>query len=449
MRNYLAPSSLAFLALTVVLGGASSQGILGNALLQFLAVILILWVLLFDQPKSASDEEGLRIRWVVGAATLLVFAQFIPLPPILWSHLPGREVLTRGFDLLGMSLPWQTLSMSSWSTLASLTWCLPAIAMFMAARSPRGPSFSAVAAMIAALASISIALGIEQIVSGSWYPYATTNYGAPVGFFSNGNHQASFIVCALVLWAGYSGAVVNLGPGKRFSNGKLVLFYGLCIFFAIGVILCGSLAGWALLAIALGGAVLIVNPTSRPRPAVLVALLALSFTALLAFVIVASSTTDLLIDTTQPGMSRIDFWKNGIKMVANYFPIGSGLGTFEELYHLLENPQIVDSTYVNHAHNDYLELIIEAGIPGLLVIASFFVWFVQRSVVVLRSEFSPGAYACVFVIVVIALHSAVDYPLRTAAMSSIFALAVGFLARRSDAEQQSARRRQSRPVYPR
>lgn len=439
MSNRLPPVALGFLALTCVLGGSSSQGILGNALLQVLAMILIVWVVLSDHDEMKSSGKS-TTRWLMGATIMLFVLQLVPLPPMLWTHLPGREILTSGFDLLGIPLPWQPLSMDPWSTLASFAWCLPAVAMFLSARSARGPSFGSVAVVVAGLASFSIALGIQQIVSGGWYPYPTTNYGAPVGFFSNGNHQASFIICALVLLAGNYDAVFDRSSGERMRNGRLVLFYGLCLYFTIGVILCGSLAGWALLIVALGGALLLVNPAYRPRPLVTIALMGGGLAALLALVIFAAPSADLRIDTNQPGMSRIDFWQNGARMARDYFPFGSGVGTFEQLYHLREDPGLVGRTFVNHAHNDYLEIVIETGLLGCLLFVCFFVWLMGRSVAAMRTERSPRVYACLLVIAVLALHSAVDYPLRTAAMSSIFGLAAGFLARRPYSDQRSARR---------
>lgn len=429
MRTYLAPTSLGFLILAILLGGASSQGILGNALLQFLAVILIVWVLLCDGPESVSHPKGPRIRWVVAAAILLACAQFVPLPPTLWSQLPGREELATGFDLLGMPLPWQTVSMAPWSTLASLTWCLPAIAMFMVARSPRGPSLATVATVLVTLAVISIALGVEQLITGNLYLYETTNYGTPVGLFANVNHQASFIICALLFWTAHQ----SLGGAHLSSPGKplpRVIFYGVSLYFVVGVILCGSVAGSSLLVLAILGSWFCSNSDIRWWPAVLAALLVLSIVSATAYVFAGSAASDIFLDTTQPGMSRADFWRIGFKMLIHYLPFGSGIGTFQELYPLFENPAVVDRTYVNHVHNDYLELLIEAGAFALVLIIVFAVCLARCAVSLFRRDIDFASRACGLAVLVLALHSFVDYPLRTAALSSIFALALGYLARR-------------------
>lgn len=437
MKSGMAKASLTYLTLAFLLGGASSQGLLGNALLQVLGVGLIAWLLLSAPAKCSAARNDPRVGWVGAAAALLACAQFLPLPPTLWTRLPGRELLRTGFALLEVPLPWQTLSMSPWSSLSSLAWCIPALATFLATRSSRGPSLTAVALLVSVLAGLSIALGIEQVISGNFYLYETTNFGTPVGFFSNVNHEAAFIVCALVWWAIYN--YRDCRQSKGASPGRKVIFYGVSLYFVIGVILCGSLAGLGLLALATVGIWLLIAGRARARPVTLIGMLGLSVIGALAYAYGGSNLAAIFVDSTQPGMSRLDFWKNGLTMLIHYLPTGSGLGTFEELYHLVEDPQVVDIIYVNHAHNDYLELLIEAGFFGALMLGAFFVWFGNRAINCFRLASDFGSRASCLIIVVLLLHSLVDYPLRTAALSSLFAATLGFLARPSINNEKSSR----------
>ena len=107
---------------------------------------------------------------------------------------------------------------------------------------------------------------------------------------------------------------------------------------------------------------------------------------------------------------------------------GSGIGTFEQVYRMNENPAAVDHYYVNHAHNDYLELAIETGLPGLLLLLLFLAWWGNS---VWRMVRSPAAdhYAMAGAIAsaAILLHSVVDYPLRTAAMGAVFAMSLALI----------------------
>jgi O-antigen ligase len=85
----------------------------------------------------------------------------------------------------------------------------------------------------------------------------------------------------------------------------------------------------------------------------------------------------------------------------------------------------------NRAHNDYLEIGLEAGLLGYLaVVASTIVivamfWRSWRAVQAMHSQLVFGAA----VLLLIALHSVVDYPLRSMAIACLVGLASGMLAR--------------------
>ena len=47
---------------------------------------------------------------------------------------------------------------------------------------------------------------------------------------------------------------------------------------------------------------------------------------------------------------------------------------------MFERPQdIIADSYANHAHNDFLELWLEAGLAGFVLTAVFVIWFVLQS----------------------------------------------------------------------
>ncbi len=70
--------------------------------------------------------------------------------------------------------------------------------------------------------------------------------------------------------------------------------------------------------------------------------------------------------------ARIEFWKDTVAAIRDFPFFGAGLGTFPFVY-----PQysaITFNTFVNHAHNEYLELLLETGFIGLF----FIVWAIYR-----------------------------------------------------------------------
>ena len=92
----------------------------------------------------------------------------------------------------------------------------------------------------------------------------------------------------------------------------------------------------------------------------------------------------------------------------------------------------VTSTYVNHAHNDYAELALETGVPGVAVLIAFPGWWGAAAWRAWRSaEAGPYARAASIASAAILVHSLVDFPLRTAAIGACFAMCLALLASRS------------------
>jgi O-antigen ligase len=133
--------------------------------------------------------------------------------------------------------------------------------------------------------------------------------------------------------------------------------------------------------------------------------------------------------------ARVSFARNTIEAAMAYMPFGSGLGTFVPVYAMFEKPQdaLIDR-YVNHAHNDVLELWLNTGIVGLVLAGMFLVWLALRSVEIWRkapdqaSELDWNlARAATMVVALLIAHSFFDYPLRTGAMMAVMAFACALL----------------------
>jgi O-antigen ligase len=60
-------------------------------------------------------------------------------------------------------------------------------------------------------------------------------------------------------------------------------------------------------------------------------------------------------------------------------PLGIGLGNFKDVYPVYNVSRISETRFL-YAHNDYLQLLIEAGIPGFLALISGFFIFLGKSV---------------------------------------------------------------------
>jgi O-antigen ligase len=149
--------------------------------------------------------------------------------------------------------------------------------------------------------------------------------------------------------------------------------------------------------------------------------------SLLATRPIASGTIGANAETSVTG--RAEIWGTTTQAIADSFPIGTGLGSFEQVYRHYEDPAKVSQEYVNHAHNEYLEIFLELGAAGLAAMAVFLAWWMLATFSIWTSSLStPFARASTIASATILAHSIVDFPLRTAAISAIFAACIATMA---------------------
>lgn len=439
--------TLGYLVMVLLLGGASAAGHSGNLLLQVLGALLIGWTL-WQSPDEPPLNTGLRRFGLVLA--VLIAAQFLPLPPGLWRHLPGRDVVYQGFELLGVDAPWLTLSLAPWKSLASFAWWIPALALFLSYRASGAPTNRQTIWALGAVGATSVLIGMMQSVQGVGYFYRITNPGQGPGFFANSNHQGSFLLCVLALW-GASQVADNAGRWARdgWRQNSFLFASATALALLFGVLVSGSLACLALLFPVLAALVLIARPQWRLSPPLALGAIPLFVAGFAFFLLYGPASNDLTAKGAVAGISRQEFLVTGSRIVADFAPFGSGTGTFLELYRWYEDPNEVGTTFVNHAHNDLLELLIETGVFGLVALGAFLVWFVPRAWRLWTGERSHAvALGASVVIGVELVHSLVDYPLRTAAMSSLLAVACVMLVRDPDPVRGRGRSRASSSAAP-
>ncbi|MFM5949481.1 MAG: O-antigen ligase family protein [Novosphingobium sp.] len=430
-------ATIGFLLLALLLGGASAAGYTSNLILQFAGVMLIAYAI-WSSERTGDQVTGLG-RFLVGLVALFLL-QAIPLPPALWELMPGRDAVAKGYDLAGMTKPWLAYSLDPWGSLQSFVWWLPAFAIFLALRAKQAPPTRAVIWLIAAVAYVSVILAATQAFGGSGYFYTITNRGNGVGLFANSNHFSSFMLIAMALLAGQSLHDRPVGHhGKHRLTSDYVLAAQLTPL-AFGVLLSDSLAGQLLMIPVLGGIALLSRPAWKLHwPLVAATLVAFSI-GLVWLLSSGLAANDLLAKSGTAGISRGEFLTNGIRMLQDFAPFGSGIGTFREIYPWYEDLSKVGTTYANHAHNDLLELLIETGLFGLIVLTMFLVWLVKRSWQLWNSNRSENlvALSASIAIWAVLLHSLVDYPLRTAAVSCLVALCCVLISRTAEARGVSA-----------
>lgn len=410
-----------FAAAALLLGGASSAGLPANALLQLAGAAFIAATLASEPGALVPGSRLLRILALVLAAIALL--QFFPLPFSLWRVLPGREMVAAGLVTIGAPQGWQTLSFAPWSGFASIVWLLPAAGLAAGAARATTIPLRPLAQTVVGIALLSVLVALFQRFGNQVYFYEVTNSGQGVGFFANANHQATFLLAAILLWSALRVDVQGTRDRRRDWLGARAVHAAIIVTLLFGIWMTGSAAGAGLALVALAGSVLLHTPELRLNWRLVALAMLAAMLAVAALYLTGVFAENLGDKATGANLNRLVFYRTGIEMIGATFPFGSGIGTFADYYHWFEDLRSVSPTFVNHAHNDLLEVAIETGLPGIAAMLLFAAWWLERARAILaRRRTSPYPLAALMVVGVIAAHSAVDYPLRTAAVASLFAL---------------------------
>lgn len=422
MRQLVVP---AYLFLCIVLGG-SAQAIWGNLTLQLLALALLGWAAAERGAQArAARFRSLAIIGIAGVSLLAL--QLVPLPPEIWTRLPGRGVLAQGYADLGQQLPWLPVSMAPTQTLSCALFLLPPFAVLVAVDVLHACRVRWAVGAILSATVLSVLLGYVQVSGDSprWYLYENTNLGSAVGFFANRNHMGTLLLMSIP----FTALFLSEGAGGDHRKSIAVWLWGAsCGVIALaGIAMNGSLAAFVLALPVMTGSLLLFPSARRFRTAGIIASIC-AFTIAVAVLANSPVQGKLSGAETSSITGRWEIWTTSMRAAAAAFPIGTGFGSFVQVYHLFENPWQVTGTYVIHAHNDYIELLLEGGVPAVLIVAAFILWWVKAAWAAWARSGASAARAAAVASAAVLCHSMADYPLRTAAIAATFAFALSLMA---------------------
>lgn len=426
----VAIAAAALLALSFVFGGASQ----GNALRLALVELAALPLLVLAASRLIQTGSWRQHRFALGLLAMLVaipLLQLLPLPPAVWTALPGRDQAVLALQLAGLEPGWASLSLSpdrTWGSALALT---PPAAFFLAMLSLSQAQRERLIQFCFAAAIVGILLGAAQLASGSdrLYVWSWTGAGSVNGFFANRNHLASSLLVTLPFAVIFGAATLRRRDSRTSALWFGALFAGLVV---VALAAIRSRAGITLFAPVMMFSLLaawIAAGRGRPGPALLVLGGAVG-AALTAVAVLALPPILARFDTEGAPEARFERWPLVAETAQTYLPLGTGLGSFDAVYRSVEPLEELDSTFFNQAHNDYLETWLETGWLGIVLILVFLVWFGRRSWTAWKAPPSREGdlqRAASIGIGVLLLHSIADYPLRTITLAVLFALCCGLL----------------------
>lgn len=288
-------------------------------------------------------------------------------------------------------------------------------------------------------------LGVAEAMLGFFQAYAPGGEGLARGTYASRDHYAALLEMILPFAVLYPAAILQRSRNRHESPALPALIA--CLPLACGALLLTgiihslsrggflSTLGSLLVCGALAFALRPNRPGHRPVgsalwrkgvPISIVALtIALGFVYLPTDPLIArfsdlAQTEDISADT------RAQIWRDTAGMVPAYRFLGTGWGAYQ--YAFLRFKTVAPMQTVDYAHNDYLQILVEAG-PIIFVLGLWLLVRILLASLRAASSASPDnrslAIACAGSFTAILLHSFVDFNLYVPANSLLFAWIAG------------------------
>jgi O-antigen ligase len=271
--------------------------------------------------------------------------------------------------------------------------------------------------LVLAVIALALLVGLLQFTGAQIInPMVNGTPGAVDGMIANRNHFALILAIGLLLTP-----IWGVAGGGSFRVRAPVALGGVLLL-VLTILASGSRAGIVLGVIALALGLFISRPKLKsalrryPRwmlPAIVIAIVGMI--ALFVLVSVAADravSINRLLGQDAEADLRTRALPTVLAIVHAYLPFGTGLGSFDPIFRLHEPFALLKPTYFNHAHNDFLEIVLTAGLPGLLLLLAATAWWVWRSVGAWRRDgVLPKLGSSMLLLILLA--SVVDYPART------------------------------------
>ncbi len=392
-----------------------------------------------SRPFPAKSSEPLVSNILLAALLLWMTFGLVPLPapavawlsPHRWSDLEQARRMT------GQPLDaWAPLSLAPPATLERLLYVASAMAMFVAARQLAWlwkDRLWMVVAPVVGIATFESLLGLIRYYE---MKLAGGRIDAVTGTYVNRNHFAGLLELALPLALLWAFSIWRKGATRlerSFSAGlqsASLFVVGACLL--AGMVASQSRMAFLSTLVALGFVLfaVLVPPAFRSGrsrtwrwaipicvPLVLLVLLPTHEMAGRLSAIATGGSTD----------NRMDIWNNTLQMLPSYRLTGSGLGTYERSMYAFKT--VAPTNTLDFAHNDYLQVLGEFGVPGALLVGGLFAWTFVRVLQVAfgrrGTEHRELAVGLAAALLAFSIHSLADFNLYIPANALAFAWLAG------------------------
>ncbi|WP_288141909.1 O-antigen ligase family protein [Mesorhizobium sp.] len=383
--------------MALLIGGGTASGLYTDTLIEVAAIVSAAAV--FSQA-SGRQRIPHAVLWLLIFAVALVVLQIVPLPAAILSGL-RPELLLADSGLVGETR-FRFVSVGVGRTIECLLYLVALAAFFLSVLRLRAEQVQALLPFFfIGVICNGLAGAIQYSLSDDIAIEGLLPFKISAGLFANENHFSALLFVSIPFVVYY-----GLFRGHLLS-GSLGLATLLLLLLAVGS-RAGVLIGLAITVLS------IVFFSTRSRVSG-IGILGV-FMALSVFAIGAWTKIDP--EAIDPDFGRGEIARTTIEGIKENWPTGVGFGSFQKAYQIYEREEMIFRQYVNHAHNEYLEIAFEGGVLAVLLMALYFVMLFMALARVRRDPLQKAAFLSVSFLLI---HSLVDYPLRTEALAMTFA----------------------------
>jgi O-antigen ligase len=384
-----------FVGLTI--GGGTRPGLVTDSIVEVIAILSAAFVL--SGPASAPISRSVKLMCAAIIAVMVL--QIIPLPIAVLNPFRG-EIIQQALESAAGTASTSFITLGFGRTMEAMIFMIAVLGFFLAVlRLQPEKVVELIPFFLLGVVCNIIAGAIQFSISEEVAIEGLLSYKITAGLFANINHFSTllFITIPFLVYFGIIKGALKIGLA-----GLVAIL--------IMLLAAGSRAGVAIGLMITVLSLFFLSARSRLGSSLVVLLFgALSFYGMQVWTRFEARELDR-------EFGRLEFARTTLAGIWDNWLLGVGYGTFERAYQIYERPEMIFRVYVNHAHNDYLEIIFEGGIIAAFLIA---VYLILVHVQVWRHRGDALRKVAYLSMLFILLHSLVDYPMRTIGLALTFA----------------------------
>ncbi len=414
-----------FLLLLLVTGGSSRYDVPQLVALRPIAICLVGFGLATMTRQAWLNYRGVFLLF--GAIVLLTASHLVPLPSDVWRALPGRQIIAEIDQLAGLGSIWRPMSMfpeGTWNALYSLS--VPVGVLLLAVQLNQEDHIRLLICLLVAC-FVTGFVGVLQ-ASGSNFDLYGSGESGVAGVFANRNHQAALLASTFPMLGALALCAPKISMHDRAI--RLIALAGALTLIPL-ILVTGSRMGVVVALFAFAYTLILSAGRMSGSP---VSARTTLLRLLTAVIVGAGALFATMYAARDVAFQRIGgegedlrwlIWQTTVDFIPQYLPWGTGIGSFVPVYQIHEPSEMLMPVYINQAHNDWLDLVLTAGLPGVLIALVALIMFARATGAALVTQGVIGSLrrTGVGIIFVLAFASLSDYPARTPLVSALIAIA--------------------------